>query len=1393
MYITIGCVFSFQKRRHLISWVLGILSLVASLTIPTVNTALASTGQTMTIAPVGHATWDELVAIDAQMPRGGDQEYQIIPFMPMPKPREVGSIVSPPTPSDATDTKGYQQESGLKASPTGNGFQALADNNTVIPPDTHGAVGLNHVMTMLNSQVRIHNKSGNIISTVSLAAFWSPTGATGFYDPHIIYDQSTNRWYATCDSDRQSAASSVLFAISDTGDPTGPWKWFRIDADPTDVNWADYPDIGFNNTWIAITNNMFTVAADAFSGAAMWVIDKTGALAGTLTVTRFATGFDNPNNGDGFSLRVCHTFGSEPKLYIVDNSGWMSGGKFMLRISEISGTGSAPVWKATGPGNGLFQVVNNFNFTQIKASQPGTTTEIATNDPRMLNAVFRNGHIWCTHSGGLPATGTSTRTAVFWYELDPLAISSKPIFQSGFIDGGSGVHHFFPSITANANDDALIGFTRSSANLFAEAVYTGRLANQTPLNTMEPITVMKVGEDSYVKKFSGPSVRWGDFSATVVDPTDDISFWTIQEYAAADVGPAANDDRWGTWWSYIGPDLFIRDNLADDGTEPNSYSQVWRSPEIWTNPNQYDKTETMVDPVYGNNTYVHVKVTNRGVIDGSGRLFVYWAKASTGLSWPTQWVNYKPPLGTFGNPIDCPYVLYGDQLGSAPMSITVPAGKSEFFHFLWNTVPHPEDFACFTWFPADNLHFCLLARIETNTASPYGMTYPEGNDICQNVRNNNNIAWRNFNVVDSKKKSPSPQPYIVHNIHDTAAIVSLAFQLPAPEGDSSFLAYGQVYAHFRHELFERWLSHGGNGTGIQIVGDSVIRVVEPSAIMSNIPMGPDESSIFAVEISVLPEFQCQEKETFRCDVTQISNDIDGGVSLDILVGAPPCPIITIEKTHGTLQGHFQNVSITTEGSLFEMGGFDFLIAYDAAALVLTKAEQGQLLKDCDWEYFTYRYGADGNCGDACPSGLLRLIGLAETNNGPNHPSCYSPPDCDPHELAVMTFLVTNDRTFNGQYIPIKFFWGDCGDNSISSVDGGTLYIDRAIYDFEGNVIWDEEDDVQYPKNARIPFVGTPDDCLNPNPNKPTAERCPEFVNGGIDIIPDTAIDARGDINCNGLANEVADAVMYTNYFILGPVAFENHAEASIAASDVNADGIALSVADLVYIVRIITGDASPFPKPMPYAVEASVNAQVNHSAVGVSATSPTDIGAGYFVFEYSGLEVGEPQLINGASAMSLKYGNDKGLLKVLVYSLEKGVAVPAGAENIFVIPIHGNGTIRLTDAQLSDYQGNLLAVKTEAQSVLPKDFALHQNYPNPFNAGTTIIYELPQASHVKIEITNVLGQMVATAFDAQESAGIHSVQWNGTDDLGRPVASGIYIYRMAAGAFSTERKMVLLK
>jgi hypothetical protein len=96
-------------------------------------------------------------------------------------------------------------------------------------------------------------------------------------------------------------------------------------------------------------------------------------------------------------------------------------------------------------------------------------------------------------------------------------------------------------------------------------------------------------------------------------------------------------------------------------------------------------------------------------------------------------------------------------------------------------------------------------------------------------------------------------------------------------------------------------------------------------------------------------------------------------------------------------------------------------------------------------------------------------------------------------------------------------------------------------------------------------------------------------------------------------------------------------------------------------------------------------------------------------------------------------------------------------------------------------------------SNVPMSFGLHQNYPNPFNPSTIIQYDLPAPSKVRLEIFNVLGQQVKTLVDDYKEAGYQSVTWNGDDDNGGSVATGIYFYKISADNKVETKKMMLLK
>ncbi|MDE3259942.1 MAG: T9SS type A sorting domain-containing protein [Gemmatimonadota bacterium] len=94
---------------------------------------------------------------------------------------------------------------------------------------------------------------------------------------------------------------------------------------------------------------------------------------------------------------------------------------------------------------------------------------------------------------------------------------------------------------------------------------------------------------------------------------------------------------------------------------------------------------------------------------------------------------------------------------------------------------------------------------------------------------------------------------------------------------------------------------------------------------------------------------------------------------------------------------------------------------------------------------------------------------------------------------------------------------------------------------------------------------------------------------------------------------------------------------------------------------------------------------------------------------------------------------------------------------------------------------------------LPDRFNLEQNMPNPFNPSTAIGYQLPEAAMVRLAIYNLLGQEVRVLVNEQRNAGSFTATWDGTDALGRRVASGVYLYRIQAGSFSATKRMLLLK
>ncbi|MEL1223141.1 MAG: DUF1565 domain-containing protein [Candidatus Neomarinimicrobiota bacterium] len=114
-------------------------------------------------------------------------------------------------------------------------------------------------------------------------------------------------------------------------------------------------------------------------------------------------------------------------------------------------------------------------------------------------------------------------------------------------------------------------------------------------------------------------------------------------------------------------------------------------------------------------------------------------------------------------------------------------------------------------------------------------------------------------------------------------------------------------------------------------------------------------------------------------------------------------------------------------------------------------------------------------------------------------------------------------------------------------------------------------------------------------------------------------------------------------------------------------------------------------------------------------------------------------------------------------------------------------------SEVSDPVSVTLEFMSVENNQLPEVFALHQNYPNPFNPVTNLSYDLPEDAMVNITIFDMMGKMVASLVNSQQSAGFKTLQWDATNQSGMPISAGLYIYTIQAGEFNQTRKMILLK
>lgn len=440
------------------------------------------------------------------------------------------------------------------------------------PPDTMGAVGPSQVVVFLNGRLRTFNKTTgaadgviNVDSDVFFASVMTtpPPGGINFTsDPQVRYDRLTSRWILIIiDIPSSSPAAAnigdipnrILIAVSDAasnGVISGGtvWTFYFVQQDtvggPSTDEFLDYPSLGVDNNALYVGGNMFGTPPAARLNTSLFVIRKSSILSGGPVVT---TAFRNLVGADGpFDPRGVDNYSTTANEgYIIGVSAAAFGRLIMRRIATPGGTPTISANVSITVSATSFPIPMDHLGNTIVADGNGdgfADGALDTIDDRLFAAHIRNGRLWTAHNIAVTAAGVGSnanaqrRNGVRWYELNvPVTVGTPTITQSGTIFDTAATRaaarqFSFPTVTVSGQGHAAFGYSTAGAPFRVDAATNGRLAADT-LGTSGAVALYTASSTAYNPPGDpGPNRRWGDYSFTSLDPKDDMTMWTIQEY-----------------------------------------------------------------------------------------------------------------------------------------------------------------------------------------------------------------------------------------------------------------------------------------------------------------------------------------------------------------------------------------------------------------------------------------------------------------------------------------------------------------------------------------------------------------------------------------------------------------------------------------------------------------------------------------------------------------------------------------------------------------------------------------------------------------------------------------------------------------------------------------------
>jgi hypothetical protein len=463
---------------------------------------------------------------------------------------------------------------------TFDGMNAAQSGCSCLPPDSDGDVGPDHYVNVVNSSIKIFDKSGNPLNGANGTTFNSFFSALGNStpcgnnqnsgDPFVFYDHMANRWVVSDFAFATFPGNSFYecIGVSQSPDPVaGPWALYAIQIDQANpTRLGDYPKFAMWNSGgnpaqnaYFFTVNLFTNET-TFNGVRAFALDRASMLAGgpanaiaftippaglgdsySLVPAGFRTGNPPPAGRDEFLLAIDSPGNGGVTLTKV--KGWKFHVDFGTPANSTLGAGVDHLPNAEITVNGFVDAFTN--TTTLLVPQSGTPQHLDTlGDKIMTPVVYQNlsgtESLWADHTVCTDVNCTGP-TAVRWYQFNVTGgnFPATPVQQQSWSNGNDGLWRWMPSIAADQNGNVAIGYSTSSPAQFPSIRYAGRLAIDALNNLAQGEAIMTVSGGAQTDPVGRG--RWGDYSMTTIDPADNMTFWHVNEYY-----PTTSDASWST-------------------------------------------------------------------------------------------------------------------------------------------------------------------------------------------------------------------------------------------------------------------------------------------------------------------------------------------------------------------------------------------------------------------------------------------------------------------------------------------------------------------------------------------------------------------------------------------------------------------------------------------------------------------------------------------------------------------------------------------------------------------------------------------------------------------------------------------------------------------------------